>query len=114
VTVTDLDGFSEIVSATVTLTNAKAGDQLVFANTDKITGSYSVSNGVGTLTLSNINGQAPTNADFQNALQTVRFNNSSDTPDTTQRSITFKASDANATSTAILTETVNEEATNDA
>ena len=109
VTVADADGTSEIVSAAVTITNVQAGDVLLFTNTAKITGVYSS----GTLTLSKVSGQTPTNAEFEAALRSVKFNNTSDTPNTTARSITFKATDASATSTTFLTETVNVTATND-
>jgi len=112
VSINDLDGASQINSATVTITNVKTGDVLLFTNTAKISGSYSSSTGV--LTLSTISGQAPTNADFSAAMQAVRFNNTSDAPDTTARTIAFKATDkGGATSTTFLTETVNVVATND-
>ncbi|PUE47840.1 hypothetical protein B9Z45_16250, partial [Limnohabitans sp. 2KL-17] len=110
VTVTDVDGLSEIVTASVVITNFKTGDELLFTNTTLITGTYSA----GTLTLSKVGGQTVTDADFQAALRTVKFNNTSDTPDTTARSITFKASDASAISTTFVTQTVNVVATNDA
>jgi hypothetical protein len=58
-------------------------------------------------TLSKAIGQTVTDADFQAAMRLVKFNNTSDAPNTTARTITFTATDGSATSSTFLTETVN-------
>ncbi|MGL5814875.1 MAG: VCBS domain-containing protein, partial [Aeromonas sp.] len=80
-------------SVAVTITNTKAGDQLLFTNTADIQGSVSSVGGNVVLTLTAIAGHTPTEAQFEAALATVKFNNTSDTPDTTQRSIAFTVTD---------------------
>src|SRR5205085_60366 len=69
----DLDGTNP-QSVAVTITNVQTGDQLLFTDTTKIHGSFSS----GTLTLTAISGQTPTEADYETALATVKFNNTSD------------------------------------
>lgn len=107
VAVTDADGLSEISSARVSITNVQLGDELIFVNTSKISGAYTS----GLLTLSAASGQTPTNAEFTAALQSVKFNNSSNTPNTIARSITYAATDKNSAISNLLTETVNVVAT---
>ncbi|WP_431854297.1 DUF4347 domain-containing protein [Azospirillum sp.] len=108
-TITDCD-LTNPKSVSVTITNAKTGDELLFTNTSKIQGSYSN----GTLTLSAVGGQTPSAADYQAALTVVRFNNTSDSPDTTTRTLEFTVTDvADVTSTA-ATASVSVAATNEA
>lgn len=103
VAVTDADGPSQIGSARVRITNVQSGDELLFVNTPKISGVYAS----GLLTLSAVAEQTPTNEEFTAALQSVRFNNTSNTPNTTARSITFAATDKSTATSNLLTETVN-------
>jgi hypothetical protein len=108
-----LSGIGAVNSATVTITNTKPGDELVFVDTARIQGKVSIDDhGNKVLTLSAKPGQSPVNADFEAALETVKFNNTSDTPDTTTRNIEFKVSDGSATSAA-ATEKLTVNATND-
>ncbi|WP_375443160.1 DUF4114 domain-containing protein, partial [uncultured Nostoc sp.] len=92
ITVTDADSTS-LSSATVTITNGFVAteDTLAFTNQNGITGTYT--NGVLTLT-----GSA-TVADYQTALQSVTYQNSSDNPSTTPRTISFVVNDGNLDST---------------
>ncbi|MEG0173545.1 MAG: VCBS domain-containing protein, partial [Aeromonas sp.] len=88
-------------SVAVIITNTKGGDQLLFTNTADIQGSVSSVGGNVVLTLTAIAGHTPTESQFEAALATVKFNNTSDTPDTTQRIIAFTVTDPlGATSTA--------------
>ncbi|WP_027867826.1 DUF4214 domain-containing protein, partial [Massilia alkalitolerans] len=106
-------GIGAVSSATVTITNTKPGDELVFVDTARIQGKVTIDDhGNKVLTLSGKPGQSPANADFEAALETVKFNNTSDTPDTTTRNIAFKVSDGSATSAA-ATDTLTVKATND-
>lgn len=102
-TVSDSDG-DEIQTVTITLTNDQDGAAealyLGSATNVTITGS-----GTDTLTLTTSNGT--TNAQFQTALQAVTYNNTSNTPNTTARSITVVANDGTDNSaTATVTMTV--------
>ena len=85
-----------IQSVTVTLTNAKAGDSLFLAGglPGGIGSSINTSvPGVITVTLAG----TATPADYETALELIRFSNSSDNPDTTLRDITVVASDGEGT-----------------
>lgn len=98
VTVTDLDS-STLASAKVTISNHKAGDILALAtsaSTGDITQSYDASTGV--LTLLSVG--AATLAQWQTALQTVSYTNTSDTPDTAPRTMSFVVNDGNSDSAA--------------
>ena len=105
VTVTDADN-QTLSTATVTITDFKAGDALGFtanANTEgNIVGTY---NGTGTLTLTSADKSA-TVAQFQTALEAVTFDNVTPSPDTTPRTISFAANDGQATGTAAALDTV--------
>ncbi|MGS3150259.1 VCBS domain-containing protein [Aeromonas sanarellii] len=90
-------------SIAVTITNTKAGDQLLFTNTADIQGAVSNIGGNVVLTLTAIAGHTPTEAQFEAALATVKFNNTSDTPDTTQRSIAFTVTDPQGASSTAAT-----------
>ena len=106
VTVTDPDD-QNLASATVKVTNYKAGDVLGFisnpATTGTITGSY---DSAGTLTLAPSTGTTATVAQFQAALDAVTFDNTSANLDTTTRTITFAANDGSASVTAASTDMV--------
>ncbi|WP_081423666.1 tandem-95 repeat protein [Pelodictyon luteolum] len=110
VTIADLD--DAIISASVRITNPFDGDILGFTSTSsgKITGTYNST--TGTLSLVAAAGQTPSTADFQAALQSVYFNNSSDTPNTTTRTVECTITDGDAFS-LVATETVTVTSTND-
>ena len=102
-------------SATVTITgNFQTGeDVLGFVNDGStmgdIVGSYNPA--TGELTLTSAGGATP--AELQAALQAVTYTDTSDTPDTGSRTISFGASDGFATST-FATKTVSVTPVNDA
>src|SRR5204863_29462 len=98
--IVDLDGTNP-QSVAVTITNTKAGDQLLFTNTADIQGVVTTVSGNIVLTLTAIAGHTPTEAQYEAALASVKFNTTSDTPDTTTRTIDFTVTDtSSATSTA--------------
>ncbi|MFT3848316.1 MAG: retention module-containing protein [Propionivibrio sp.] len=105
VAITDVDS-TNIVSATITLTNARAGDVLAVGGLPAGI-SASISGSVVTLS-----GSASL-ADYQNALRAVTFASTSENPDTTARSITVTVNDGSANSNTAIT-TVNVTAVNDA
>ncbi|NFV79224.1 tandem-95 repeat protein [Magnetospirillum aberrantis] len=105
-TVTDVDS-TVFKRAVVTITNLAAGDVLSFTPQDGITGSYSSKTGI--LTLS---GSASAES-YQAVLASVRYSNTSDTPDTSERTITLTVNDGSATSSA-LSQVVQVLAVNDA
>ena len=89
-TITDADVGDGIVSATVTLTNRPNGEAEsldVNVGASGITKSYDSSSGV--LTLSGV----ASKADYEQVLRTTTYHNSSDTPDTAERSIEFVVND---------------------
>ncbi|MET0274136.1 MAG: cadherin-like domain-containing protein, partial [Phenylobacterium sp.] len=99
-TVTDADSTS-FSSATVSITGAfkVAEDSLAFTNAagmGDIAGSYSASTGVLTLTSAG----GATAAQFQAALRAVTYSNSSDTPNGSDRTLTFRISDGTDLSAA--------------
>ncbi|MFN6478681.1 beta strand repeat-containing protein [Nostoc sp. DedQUE07] len=108
ITVSDVDS-ANLVSATVSITNgfASAQDTLAFTNQNGITGSYNSSTGVLTLT-----GSA-TVANYQTALRSITYTNSSDNPSTTPRTVSFVVNDGTANS-ATVTRSINITAVNDA
>ena len=67
-------------------------DVLAFTNTAKITGAYNATTGVLTLT----NTGTATTADWQVALRSVTYYDSSDTPNTASRTVTIAATTAGA------------------
>jgi CSLREA domain-containing protein len=93
-TVTDSDN-ANLTGATVSITAGfvSADDTLAFVNQLGITGSYNSGTGVLTLT------GTTTVANYQTALRTVTYANSSDNP-SASRTITFGASDGISTGTA--------------
>jgi hypothetical protein len=86
------DPDSQIAGATVAVTNnfASGEDVLAFTNQNGITGSL---NGAGdTLTLSG----TATVADYQTALRSVTYRDTSANPDTSTRTVSFQATDTSA------------------
>ena len=110
-TITDVDS-SNLTGATVSITSnfATGQDVLAFTNQNGITGSYNA--GTGVLTLSG----AATVAQYQTALRSVTYSNSSDNPSTTARTISFQVDDGAAANHAsnVATTTVTVAAVNDA
>lgn len=104
ITVSDADS-TTLASATAAITGGlqSAQDVLAFTNSNSttfgnITASYSAL--TGTLTLTSA-GATATVAQFQAALRAVTYTNSSDTPDTTTRTISFVVNDGTSNSTAV-------------
>lgn len=106
-------GNGAVTTATITITNTQPSDELLFTDTSKIQGAVTSVGSNTVLTLSAKPGQVPANADFEAALQTVKFNNASGNPDTTDRTIEFKVGNGQSTSPATI-ETVVVVANNDA
>ena len=116
VLITDTDaaiadpGFTNLTSATVTLTNAQLGDALTVGNAAGLTVNTVSGGGKITVTLS---GNAPF-ASYETALRSITFNNTSNTPNTIDRVITVVVNDGvNAPSNA-ATSTISVAANNDA
>jgi len=106
--VTDVDN-TEIASATVSITNLLDGDAEILAvnTTDtSIVASYDDTNGVLTLT-----GTAPIE-DYQQVLRTLTYNNTSQNPNDTDRSIEVIVNDgtddSNVTTTVVTVNGVND------
>ena len=108
IAITDVDTAS-LTSATVSITGnfATGEDVLGFINQNGITGNYNAGSGVLTLT-----GTA-TLAQYQAALASVTYFNSSDNPAVSSRTISFVANDG-TTDSAPATSTVNITPVNDA
>ena len=106
ITVTDVDD-TNMESGTVTVgTGYTAGqDVLAFTNQNGITGSWSAP----TLTLTG----SATKANWQTALRSITYNNTSDTPNTGNRTINFVVNDGNSDSNTAA-KTVSVAAANDA
>ncbi|WP_224742344.1 beta strand repeat-containing protein, partial [Cysteiniphilum sp. SYW-8] len=107
-TVNDADD-TNIESASVTISNnyVNGEDILAFANTANITGSFNAGTGVLTLTGSD------TLANYQAALRSVTYQNTSDNPSTLARTVSFVVNDGDVNSSAV-TSTINITAVNDA
>jgi hypothetical protein len=90
-TASDVDN-ANLSGATVQLTTAcqSGEDVLTFTNQNGITGSYVA----GTCTLSLSGSASPAN--YQTALRSIKYRNTSDTPNTTTRTVTFKVDDGQA------------------
>jgi hypothetical protein len=101
VSVTDSDD-SSLSSATIVLTNAKAGDALSIAGALPSGISSSIDTSVaGKITVSLFD--SGTLADYQTALGQIRFVNNSDAPDPTDRDITVQVANSGASNTAHAT-----------
>lgn len=113
ITVSDTDS-ATLTGATITITNFVAGqDVLGFVNDGLTMGNIAVVTNVGgVLTLTSSGGTA-TLAQWQSALRAVTYANTSNTPDTTARSVDFVVNDGVDPSNT-LTSTINITATNDA
>jgi hypothetical protein len=111
ITVNDVDS-TNLAGATVQITGnyASAEDVLSFVNQLGITGSYNSAN--GTMTLSG----ATTVANYQTALRAVKYNNTSDNPSTSARTVTFQVNDGGGLNNLSNTQTrnINVTAVNDA
>ncbi|HAT50935.1 MAG TPA: hypothetical protein DCS88_11460 [Alphaproteobacteria bacterium] len=110
-TITDIDNTS-MAGATVTISSGYQNDSdgtdtLAFTNTSSITGSWSATTGVMTLT-----GSA-TKADYVTALKSITYYHDGDNPLTAVRTISTTVSDGTVSSAAV-TSTVNMTAVNDA
>ncbi|MBF0125799.1 MAG: DUF4347 domain-containing protein, partial [Magnetococcales bacterium] len=108
ITIGDVDD-TNMESAVITLSaNYQNGeDTLAFTNTANITGSWNAA--TGTLTLTGTDSKA----NYQTALRSVQYQNSSEAPTTTPRTVSFQVNDGTASSTA-ATSTINIAAINDA
>nr|WP_206759217.1 immunoglobulin-like domain-containing protein [Pseudomonas fluorescens] len=107
--ITDPDS-TMLTGATVTLTNAQAGDVLNMGN--NVNGiSVSTNNQTGAITLT-LSGSA-TLADYMQRIQNITFTNNSHDPSTTPRTITVTVTDGGNYSN-VATTTVNVLAVNDA
>ena len=95
ITVTDADS-ANLASATVTMTTnyVNGQDVLAFVNQNGITGTWTAGTGVLSLTGSS------SVANYQTALRSITYNNNSDAPSTSARTVTFVVNDgANASNT---------------
>jgi VCBS repeat-containing protein len=108
-TLTDPDS-SQIQGATVQITGnyTAAEDALAFADTTDITGAYDDT--TGTLTLTGTDSVA----DYQAALRSVTYENSSSTPTVSQRTVSFTATDAEGDDSNTATRHVDVGPVNDA
>ena len=88
ITISDVDSVN-LASATISITSGFVSSQdiLSFTNQNGITGSYNSTTGVLSLT------GAATVANYQTALRSVTYRNSSDNPNTTTRTISFQVND---------------------
>ena len=111
--VDDLDD-TQLTGMTVTLTNIQdAGQELLSVNALPATLSSDYNASTGILTLEAANPGSPASvSDYQDALRRLRYENSSQTPNDTDRIITVVASDASLSSTS-ASSTVAVTATND-
>ncbi len=107
-TVSDVDN-ANMTSATVQITvNYQNGqDILSFTNQNGITGSWNV--GTGIMSLSG----SATKAFYETALRDVKYNNTSDNPNTSSRTVSFTVNDGDVNSN-IQTRGINVSAVNDA
>jgi VCBS repeat-containing protein len=94
-TLSDVDS-ATLASAKVQITaNYASGEDLLgFTDTAKIHGSFDA--GTGTITLTPVAGQTPTVADFETALRSVTYFNSSDNPSAATRTASFQVDDGSA------------------
>src|SRR5581483_8091461 len=91
ITTSDPDN-TTLTGATIAIAaNYVSGEDILgFTNQSGITGNFD--GGTGVLTLSG----AATLANYQNALQTIRYQNTSDNPTTLTRTVTFQVNDGSA------------------
>src|SRR5205085_2717666 len=88
ITVSDVDS-ANLASATaqISANYASGQDVLSFTNTPNIAGSFNA--GTGTLTLSGVD----TVANYQSALRSVKYANTSDNPSTAARTVSWQVND---------------------
>ncbi|HIV72895.1 MAG TPA: cadherin domain-containing protein [Candidatus Aquabacterium excrementipullorum] len=108
-TVSDVDS-TNLNGATVQITGnyANGQDTLSFTNQNGISGSWNAS--TGTLTLSG----SATLAQYQTALRSIAYSNSSENPSTATRTVSFTVTDSGGASSNTATRTVGVTAVNDA
>ncbi|MBF0182198.1 MAG: DUF4347 domain-containing protein, partial [Magnetococcales bacterium] len=108
ITVADVDS-ANLQGATISISGnyQSAEDTLVFTNTANITGTWNAATGTMTLT------GTDSKANYQTALRSVKYANSSDAPTTTARTVSFQVNDGASSSTA-ATATINIATLNDA
>jgi VCBS repeat-containing protein len=111
ITVSDSDS-ANLVGATVTISGnyANGQDVLSFTNTPNISGTFSAP--TGTLTLTGTD----TVANYQAALRTVMYSNTSENPSTLPRTVTWQVDDGGGVNnlSAPVTSTINVVSVNDA
>ncbi|MEQ1727785.1 MAG: Ig-like domain-containing protein, partial [Vicinamibacterales bacterium] len=108
----DISGLdTRVASATVQLTNAKPGDQLLVSGSAALSGtvnglSYTITNTGSAITVQ-LAGNVTDPVIYETAFKEITFNNTSEAPDTTARTIGVSFSNGTvSTSTAISTITV--------
>lgn len=108
-TVSDVDS-TNLHGATVRITGnySNGQDLLSFTNQNGISGSWNAS--TGTLTLSG----TATVAQYQAALRSITYSNSSENPSTTARTVSFTVTDSSSAASNTATRTVGVTAVNDA
>ncbi|SER97225.1 VCBS repeat-containing protein, partial [Pseudomonas sp. NFACC02] len=112
VSITDVDN-TTLKGATVTLTNAQAGDVLAVSNQFGIKAAVSgIVNGKITITLS---GEAST-ASYEKVIQSITYKNTSDNPSTADRTLTVQVNDGQSENNLsnVATTTISVTAVNDA
>ncbi|MEY2569744.1 MAG: hypothetical protein QOE63_94, partial [Acidimicrobiaceae bacterium] len=110
ITASDPDS-DQLQGATVSITSnfsSADGDTLGFSNQNGISGSYNAGTGVLTLT-----GNAA-KADYETALGSITFSNTSNTPSTATRTVSFKVTDTSGADSNTATRDVDVTAHNDA
>jgi hypothetical protein len=107
--ITVIDPDTDLAGATVQISSnfASAQDELLFANQSGISGAYD--DATGTLTLT---GTASV-ADYQAALRSVSYENSSDAPSTATRTISFQARDTDSGLSNVATRDITLTVSND-
>ncbi|MFY9477244.1 MAG: cadherin domain-containing protein [Aquabacterium sp.] len=108
-TVSDVDS-TNLNGATVRITGnySNGQDLLSFTDQNGISGSWNAS--TGTLTLSG----TATLAQYQTALRSITYSNSSENPSTTARTVSFTVTDSSSTASNTATRTAGVTAVNDA
>src|SRR5205823_12147836 len=106
--IVDLDGTNP-QSVAVTITNVQSGDQLLFTDSAKIVCSSSA----GTLTLTAIAAQTPSEADYEAALATVKFNNKIGRASCRESRKKFTVTDPSSATSTAASITLHVAATND-
>jgi hypothetical protein len=107
------DDGANLNQATITLTNPQSGDVLTLAGRttgDLVNGITVTYTSASVITLSG----SASKANYLALLQEARFNNTSDNPDTTARTISFAARDTGSNTGSAVTATVSVTAVNDA